>query len=47
MLKVPDVPEALQYLANDIAYEFEIEWSASAYRITRVTREDHSLYMAP
>ncbi len=46
-LKVLAVPAALQYLANDVAYEFEIEWSAGGYRVTRVTREGHSLYLAP
>ena len=46
-LKVPDVPEALQYLDSTSAHRFELEWTTTAYRVTHVTRDDQSLYMAP
>lgn len=46
LLKVPAVPAALQHLENVSEYRFELQWSGEAYRVTRVTREGVSVYLA-
>lgn len=45
-LKVPSVPVALQHLENQSEYSWELQWSGGAYRVTQVTRDGVSVYLA-
>lgn len=45
-LKIPAVAEALRHLANTSEYEFDLEWTAGAYRVARVRLNGQSLYLA-
>jgi hypothetical protein len=46
-LKIPAVPVALRNLENESEYSWELAWADGGYRVTRVTREGVSVYLAP
>lgn len=46
-LKAPGVVESLRHLAYPREYQFDLEWSDGAYRVTRVRLGGESLYLAP
>jgi hypothetical protein len=46
-LKIPGVAEALRHLAYPAEYEFDLEWTDYAYRVTGVRLRGQPFYSAP
>lgn len=47
ILKIPNVPAPLSHLDCQADHRFDLEWSAGAYRVRRVTSAGRAVYMAP